>query len=100
MKLYVCWGTWKRPTPRPFRRADTHPCGAAHEALLQAGYDPQIIRCFGWEALPGIFNQTPGRRKVRELTGQVMVPVLLTDKDAVIAGSSDIATWAAENPAL
>jgi hypothetical protein len=100
MKLYVCWGTWKRPTPKPFRRADTHPCGTAHKALLQARYDPQVVRCFGWEALPGIFNQTPGRRKVRELTGQVMVPVLVTDEEAVIAGSSEIVSWAAENPAL
>jgi hypothetical protein len=99
VKLYVCWGAWKRPTPKPFRRADTHPCGAAHEALLQAGFDPQIIRCFGWEALPGIFNQTPGRRKVRELTGQAMVPVLETDAGQVVAESAQIVAWAQSNPA-
>jgi hypothetical protein len=96
MKLYVCWGTWKRATPWPFRRAESHPCGAAHEALLRAGYDPHVIRCFGWEALPGIFNLTPGRRKVKELTGQATVPVLVTDEGEVIAGSGEIAAWAGE----
>ena len=99
MKLYVCWGAWKRATPWPFRRAETHPCGASHQALLDAGYDPQIIRCFGWEALPGIFNHTPGRRKVRELTGQEMVPVLVTEQGEVVTESAEIAAWARNNPA-
>jgi len=96
MELYVCWGTWRRPTPAPFRRADRHPCGLAHEALQEAGYDPKVIRCFGWEALPGIFNQTPGRRRVKELTGQIEVPVLVTDEGEVVAGSQVIADWARE----
>lgn len=99
MKLYVCWGTWKRPTPKPFRRADTHPCGAAHQALLEAGYDPQVVRCFGWEALPGVFNRTPGRRKVKKMTGRVQVPVLETDAGEVIAESAEIVAWAGNNPA-
>ena len=99
MKLFVCWGTWKRPTPRPFRRADTHPCGLAHQALVEAGYDPTVKRCFGWEALPSIFNQTPGRREVKRLTGDVEVPVLVTDDGEVVAGSQVIADWAERNPA-
>ena len=66
MKPYVCWGTWKGATPPPFRRAERHPCGVAHEALLEAGYDPQVVRCYGWEALPGVFNLTPGRREVKQ----------------------------------
>ncbi len=98
MKLYVCWGTWKRPTPRPFRRADTHPCGAAHQALLDAGYDPEVTRCFGWEALPPIFNVTPGRREVKRLTGDLTVPVLVTDDGGVVAESQEIAAWARRNP--
>jgi hypothetical protein len=98
MKLYVCWGTWKRPTPWPFRRAETHPCGAAHEALLKAGHDPQIIRCFGWEALPPLFNLTPGRREVKRLTGEVTVPVLVTSDGEVVAESSEIVAWARRNP--
>lgn len=98
VKLYVCWGTWRGATPRPFRRADTHPCGAAHEALLEAGYDAQVVRCFGWEALPSLFNQTPGRREVKRLTGDVTVPVLVTDIGEVVAESSEIVAWARRNP--
>jgi hypothetical protein len=95
MRLYVCWGTWKGATPRPFRRAESHPCGVAHQALKDAGHNPEVIRCFGWRELPGIFNLTPGRRKVKELTGDVSVPVLVTDDEEVVAGSDEIAAWAA-----
>jgi hypothetical protein len=99
MKLYVCWGTWKGATPKPFRRADRHPCGVAHEALTDAGYAPEVVRCFGWEALPRVFNLTPGRRKVKELTGDVVVPVLVTNDGEVVAGSGEIADWASPHPA-
>jgi hypothetical protein len=95
LKLYVCWGTWTGATPWPFRRAETHPCGLAHEALKAAGYEPEVVRCYGWEALPGVFNLTPGRREVKELTGQVTVPVLVTDDEEVVVGSGEIAAWAA-----
>ena len=98
MKLYVCWGTWKGATPAPFRRADRHPCGVAHEALLEAGYQPEVVRCYGWEALPGLFNLTPGRRQVKRLTGDDVVPVLENDDGEVIAGSQQIATWAGNHP--
>ena len=94
MILYVCWGTWTGATPKPFRRADAHPCGVAHEALRSAGHDPKVVRCYGWEALPGVFNLTPGRRKVKELTGDILVPVLVTDEGEVVAGSGEIAAWA------
>lgn len=94
MRLYVCWGTWTGATPWPFRRAESHPCGVAHEALTAAGHDPEVIRCFGWEALPAVFNMTPGRRAVKRLTGDYMVPVLVTDEGEVVAGSSEIASWA------
>jgi glutathione S-transferase-like protein len=94
MKLYVCWGTWTGATPWPFRRADVHPRGVAHQALREAGYEPEVIRCFGWEALPAVFNLTPGRRKVKELTGGVTVPVLVTDDGRVVSDSKEIASWA------
>src|SRR5581483_10399149 len=94
VKLYVCRGTLTGATIRPFRRADAHPCGVAHEALKQAGHDPQVIRCFGWTELPAIFNMTPGRRKVKELTGDVTVPILVTDDEEVIAGSGESVAWA------
>jgi hypothetical protein len=99
VKLYVCWGTWRGATPRPFRRAESHPCGVAHEALTEAGYAPEVVRCLGWEALPGIFNLTPGRRKVKQLTGETTVPVLVTDAGEVIPGSKEIAAWARRNRA-
>jgi hypothetical protein len=94
VKLYVCWGTWSGATPRPFRRADTHPCGRAFDALKDAGHDPEVVRCYGWEALPKVFNLTPGRRKVKQLTGDVTVPVLVTDAGEVVSGSSEIVAWA------
>ena len=99
MKLYVCWGTWRGATPWPFRRAESHPCGVAHEALQAAGYDPEVVRCFGWAELPGVFNLTPGRRKVKELTGEMWVPVLVTGEGEIVAGSSEIAAWAQRTPA-
>lgn len=98
MKLYVCWGTWKGATPRPFRRAATHPCGDAHEALTDAGHDPEVVRCFGWAELPDVFNLTPGRREVKKLTGEMTVPVLVTDAGVVVAGSSEIVAWARRTP--
>lgn len=97
MKLYVCWGTWRRPTP--LIADDPHPCGVAHQALEDAGHEPDVVRAMGWVALPGILNQTPGRRKVRELTGEYSVPVLVTDDDEVVAGSQKIASWAKAHPA-
>src|SRR5215208_8444359 len=98
MKLYVCWGTWKGATPRPFRRAESHPCGVAHQALQEAGHEPEVVRCFGWVELPTVFNLTAGRRKVKELTGDMAVPVLVTDDEEIVAGSTEIAAWAAGNP--
>jgi hypothetical protein len=91
MKLYVCWGLFR--TPRP-----GHPCRNAYDALRAAGWQPEVIRCYGWGLLPRALNRTAGRRKVRELTGQDWVPVLVTDADTVI-GSKAIGRWAARTPA-
>ena len=85
MELYVCYGTW---------RAGGHPCGAAHQALQEAGYEPQVKRAYGWGILPDVFNQTPGRRKVRRLTGTSYVPALILDDGTVIDGSEAIVDWA------
>jgi hypothetical protein len=99
VKLYVCWGTWTGATPRPFRRAEAHPCGVAHHALKDAGHDPEVVRCYGWTELPEVFNLTPGRRKVKKLTGKNTVPVLVTDDGEVVAGSSEIVAWAEQSVA-
>lgn len=95
MKLYVCYGTWT--TGAAVHR---HPCGEAHKALVEAGHRPDVIRTYGLGLAPGVFNDlTPGRRKVKELTGNHWVPVLVTD-DSVVQGSKRIIAWAQANPAV
>ncbi len=93
MRLYVCWDS---RAEHPL--IGGHPCGVALEALRAAGHDPEVARCYGWAKLPSVFNQTAGRRRVRELTGADEVPVLELD-DGVVAGSERIVAWAEANPA-
>jgi hypothetical protein len=94
MRLYVCWDT---AASHPL--FGEHPCGIAHRALREAGHDPEVVRSYGWTKLPAIFNQTPGRRAVRELTGSDEVPVLVLEDGEVVAGSEQIVFWAQANPA-
>jgi hypothetical protein len=94
MKLYVCYGTW-RAAPRP----GGHPCGAAYNALVDAGHKPEVVKTYGLAALPDVFNRTPGRQKVKELTGNKWVPVLVTDDGTVIQDSRKIIDWARVHPA-
>jgi|SRR5918996_3220093 hypothetical protein len=94
MRLYVCWGTFW--TPRP----GGHPCHNAYEALRGAGHDPEVVRVHGLGWGPRFLNvMTEGRRQIEELTGQRMVPVLVTDGGDVIHDSARIAEWAERNPA-
>ena len=94
MKLYVCWGTWK-PAPRP----GGHPCGKAHEALVEAGHDPEVVKSYGLGMLPDAVNGSEGRKEARRLTGSSMVPVLVTDDGEVVSDSKKIIAWAKANPA-
>jgi hypothetical protein len=89
--LYVCYGTF----PAPWRPGG-HPCRNAHQALVEAGWQPQVRRTYGFGPLPKALN--PGRARVRELTGQQWVPVLVTDDGDVIQGSGRIVDWARANP--
>lgn len=91
MKLYVCWGTFRSPRP------GGHPCRNAHEALKEAGWSPEVEKVYGLGILGDALN--PTRAKIRKLTGQNMVPVLMTDDGEVVTGSDKIATWARNNPA-
>jgi hypothetical protein len=91
MKLYVCYGTFV--TPRP----GGHPCSNAHKALVEAGYDPDVVRTYGFGPLPEFMN--PARKPVRELTGQQWVPVLVTDDGEVVQDSKKIVAWANAHPA-
>ena len=92
MKLYVCWGTFQ--TIRP----GGHPCHNAHRALRDAGYDPEVIRVQGLGIGP-VEWMTEGRREVKELTGQPVVPVLITDDGQTITESKRIVEWAEAHPA-
>ncbi len=94
MKLYVCYGTWT--AGRPLHK---HPCGEAHEALVQAGHAPRVIRAYGLGPLPGLINDRTPRREVKELTGNYWVPALVTDDGEVVQGSREIIAWAAAHPA-
>jgi hypothetical protein len=92
MKLYVCWGTFW--TPRP----GGHPCHNAYRALREVGHDPEVVRSYGLGVGPGILQATPGRREVQELTGQKLVPVLVTDDGEATSESARIVEWARANP--
>src|SRR3712207_953374 len=92
MVLYVCWGTF----PAPWRPGG-HPCRNARQALEEAGWRPKVMKVYGLGPLPDTMN--PKREKVRDLTGQNWVPVLVTDDGEVIQGSKNIVAWADANPA-
>ena len=92
MKLYVCYGTF--PTPKP----GGHPCANAARALRAAGHDPEVVRTYGFGALPDALNG-PRRAAVKRLSGQTWVPVLELDDGTVSADSKAIAAWAAAHPA-
>lgn len=94
MKLYVCYGTFTA-APRP----GGHPCGNAHKALREAGYEPEVVKSYGFAMLPAVMNNTKGRKEVKELTGEFTVPVLVTDSGEVVKESGAIVDWAARNPA-
>jgi hypothetical protein len=94
MKLYICYGLFKSPRP------GGHPCRNAHEALREAGYEPEVVKSYGLGILPKAFNMTSGRREVERLTGNRMVPTLVLDDGTVIDGSGEIAAWAAAHPAV
>ena len=92
MKLYVCYGTWTVGA-----QLHKHPCGEAHHALTGAGHTPEVVLCYGLGLLPDALNFTPGRRRVKELTGNCWVPVLVLDDETVIQGSRKIIDWARDN---
>ncbi|HKJ36900.1 MAG TPA: hypothetical protein VKA36_10065 [Solirubrobacterales bacterium] len=95
MKLYVCWDT--RPKHPIIGK---HPCGIAHEALVEAGHDPEVVKARGWAALPEFLNSSKGRREVRELSGgNDEVPALVLDSGEFIQGTHEIVDWAKANPA-
>jgi hypothetical protein len=92
MKLYICWGTF--PSPRP----GGHPCKNAHDALVEAGHDPEVEKVYGLGLLPDALNG-PRRAEVKRLTGNTWVPALVLDDGTVVDGSQNIVEWARAHPA-
>ena len=95
MKLYVCYGFLKdvRTTGRP----GGHPCGNAHVALKEAGHRPEVIAVHGL-GVPGL-DRLGRRDEVEEVSGQRVVPVLVTDDGEVVRESKQIVAWAQAHPA-
>jgi hypothetical protein len=93
MKLYICYGLF--PSPRP----GGHPCRNAHEALKEAGYEPEVVKSYGLGLLPDGLNFTSGRKQAKELSGKTWVPVLELDDGEAIYPSQKIIEWAKANPA-
>jgi glutathione S-transferase len=95
VKLYVCYGFLQnvRYTPRP----GGHPCGQALHALREAGHEPEVIPVGGL-AIPPL-NKLGRRDEVEKVSGQRVVPVLVTDSDEVITDSKRIRAWASDHPA-
>jgi glutathione S-transferase len=78
-----------------------HPCGRAAKALDDAGHDYEIKVAGSFRLMPWTWrSRSDDRAEVRELSGQNLVPILVLDDGAVIAGSGDIVGWARENPAV
>ena len=93
MKLYVCWGTQQVPGMRE------HPCKIAHEALLDADQEHEVIKVHSWGALPRAI-QTSGRKLVEDKTGEKWVPALETDDGEWISGTKQIVAWAEQHAAV
>ena len=84
MTLYTCYGTCKS------RKPGGHPCRNAHQALIENGFQPRVVRTGGCVFDPAF----PGRRHVHKLTGNYKVPTLVLDDGTVIDGSESIIEWA------
>jgi glutaredoxin len=77
-----------------------HACGRAAKALDQAGYEYEIRDLPGYKYLPWTWGERRrGREEVRELTGQIELPVLVLDEGQTVVGSGKIAEWAKAHPA-
>jgi glutathione S-transferase len=95
VKLYVCWGTFP-----VLWRPGGHPCRNAYLALKDAGHDPEVVKVQGLGIGPGFLQiTTDGRREVEEISGQRVVPVLVTDDGEVVTESKRIVEGARSHPA-
>jgi glutaredoxin len=76
-----------------------HACGRAAKALDQAGYKYEIRALPGYRLLPWTWDdRRNGRDEVKEITGQINLPVLVLDDDETVVGSGRIVDWAHAHP--
>ena len=76
-----------------------HPCGRAANALDDAGYEYEIKALPGYRLVPWTWgDRRRGRAEVKELTGQINLPVLVLDEGKTVIGSGKIAEWAKAHP--
>ena len=76
-----------------------HPCGRAADALDDAGYEYEIRELPGYRLVPWTWGQRRhSRDEVKELTGQVNLPVLLLDEGKAVYPSGEIVKWAKAHP--
>jgi hypothetical protein len=76
-----------------------HACGRAATALDDAGYEYEIKEMPGYRMAPWTWGERrSGRGEVKELTGDIKVPVLLLDEGGTVAGSGKIVEWAKSHP--
>jgi glutathione S-transferase len=87
MKLYVCYGTIG---------GRHHACARAHDALRDAGHEFEVEKTYGCFRTDRFW---PGRREVKDLTGNYKVPTLVLDDGTVVDESQAIVDWASANPA-
>ena len=77
-----------------------HACGRAAKALDKAGYEYEIRDLPGYRLVPWTWRQRRhDREEVRELTGQINLPVLALDEGKTVVGSGRIVEWAKAHPA-
>jgi len=77
-----------------------HACGRAAKALDEAGYEYELRDLPGYRMVPWTWGQRRrGREEVRQLTGQIGLPVLALDEGQTVVGSGKIVEWAKSHPA-
>jgi glutaredoxin len=77
-----------------------HACGRAAKALDEAGYEYEVRDLPGYRLMPWTWGERRhGRDEVRELTGQINLPVLVLDEGRTVVSSGKIVDWAKAHPA-
>ncbi len=94
MILYTC-------AQKERHAAIGHACGRAAKALDEAGYEYEIRDLPGYRMMPWTWGERRrGRNEVKQLTGQINLPVLALDEGKTIVGSGKIAEWAKAHPTI